>query len=43
MMAGSRAKGGKCAYGEKKERESRAEPREAPWYKVSTNHVRDKA
>ena len=43
MMAGIRAKGGKCVWGEKKEEVSRAEPREAPWCKVSTNHVRDKA
>ena len=43
MMAGIRAKEGKCACGEKKEEESRAGLRETPQCKVSTNHVRDKA
>ena len=43
MMAGIRAKGGICAYGEKKEEESRTETREAPLCKMSANHVRDKA
>ena len=43
MMAGIRAKGGKCACGEKKEEESSAGPRETLQCWVSTNHVRDKA